>query len=82
MSDNTEETVRIYTGSDIMAEALVGRLEEVNITPILRDDQQSGVMFGSGNKFDDQVRVFIRKDELAIAQPVVDAFLKETEEEE
>tara|TARA_R110002020_G_scaffold49796_3_gene141427 strand:+ start:5380 stop:5622 length:243 start_codon:yes stop_codon:yes gene_type:complete len=80
MSDNTEETVRIYTGSDIMAEALVGRLEEVNITPILRDDEQSGVMFGSGSKFDDQVRVFVRKDELAIAKPIVDAFLKEIEE--
>ncbi|OAD92785.1 hypothetical protein A7A78_02430 [Aequorivita soesokkakensis] len=80
MSDNTEETVRIYTGSDILAEALVGRLEDVNITPILRDDEQSGVMFGSGSKFDDQVRVFVRKDELALAQPVVDAFLKEIEE--
>ena len=81
MSENTEETVRIYTGSDIMAEALVGRLEEVNITPILRDDEQSGVMFGSGSKFDDQVRVYVRKDELPVAQPIVDAFLKEIEEE-
>lgn len=80
MSENTEETVRIYTGPDIMAEALVGRLEEINISPILRDDQQSGVMFGSGNKFDDQVRIFVRKDELALAQPIVDAFLKEIEE--
>ena len=80
MSDNQEETVRIYTGSDIMAEALVGRLEEANITPILRDDQQSGVMFGAGNKFDDQVRIFVRREELAIAQPIVDAFLEETEE--
>ncbi len=80
MSDNTEETVRIYTGSDILAEALVGRLEDVNITPILRDDEQSGVMFGSGSKFDDQVRVFVRKDELALAQPILDAFLKEIEE--
>lgn len=80
MSENTEETVRIYTGSDIIAEALVGRLEEVNISPILRDDQQSGVMFGSGNKFDDQVRIFVRKDELALAQPIVAAFLKEIEE--
>lgn len=79
MSENTEKTVRIYTGSDIIAEALVGRLKEVNITPILRDDEQSGVMFGSGSKFDDQVRVFVRKDELAIAQPIVDAFLKEIE---
>ena len=77
MSDNTEETVRIYTGSDMIATGLVIRLEEANITPILRDDEQSGVMFGSGSKFDDQVRVFVRKDELAIAQPVVDAYLIE-----
>lgn len=80
MSDNTEETIRIYTGSDIMAEALVGRLKEANITPILRDDQQSGVMFGSGNKFDDQVRIFVRQNELAIAKPIADAYIKETEE--
>ncbi len=79
MSDNTEETVRIYTGSDVMASGLVARLEEANITPILRDDEQSGVMFGSGSKFDDQVRVFVRRDELAIAQPIVDAFIQETE---
>ncbi len=80
MSDNLEETVRIYTGSDIMAEALVGRLEDAGITPILRDDQQSGVMFGAGNKFDDQVRIFVRMDELAIAQPIADAFIEETKE--
>lgn len=80
MSENTEETVRIYTGSDMIATGLVVRLEEVNITPILRDDEQSGVMFGSGNKFDDQVRVFVRQDELALAQPIVDAYLKEIEE--
>lgn len=80
MSDNLEETVRIYTGSDIMAEALVGRLKEADITPILRDDEQSGVMFGSGSKFDDQVRIFVRKNELDIAQPIVDAFKEETQE--
>lgn len=80
MSENKEETVRIYTGSDMIATGLVARLEDANITPILRDDQQSGVMFGSGTKFDDQVRIFVRKDELAIAQPIVDAYLKEIEE--
>ncbi len=80
MSENTEETVRIYTGPVLIAEGLVVRLEEKNITPILRDDQQNAVMFGSGNNFSDQIRVFVRNDELAIAQPIVDAFLKEIEE--
>lgn len=79
MLENQEETVRIYTGSDIMAEALVGRLEDAGIIPILKDDQQSGVMFGAGNKFDDQVRIFVRRDELDVAQPIADAFIKETE---
>lgn len=81
MSNNSEETVRIYTGSDMMATGLVARLAEANITPILRDDEQSGVMFGSGTRFDDQVRIFVRKDELAIAQPIVDEFLKEIGEQ-
>ncbi|WP_271424193.1 putative signal transducing protein [Aequorivita sinensis] len=80
MSDNSEETIRIYTGSDIMAQALVERLENVGITPILRDDEQSGVMFGSGSKFDDQVRIFVRKDELSVAQPIADSFIEETKE--
>ena len=81
MSNKSEETVRIYTGSDMMATGLVARLEEANITPILRDDEQSGVMFASGTRFDDQVRIFVRKDELAIAQPIVDEFLKEIGEQ-
>lgn len=80
MSDNSEETIRIYTGSDIIAQALVERLENVGITPILRDDEQSGVMFGSGSKFDDQVRIFVRKDELSVAQPIADSFIEETKE--
>ncbi len=81
MADHKEETVRIYTGPILMAEALVGRLEEVNIVPIVRDDQQNAVMFGSGTNYSDQIRVFVRQDELAVAQPIAEAFKKETREE-
>lgn len=80
MSENTEETTRIFTGPVLVAEALVGRLKEIDIIPIVRYDQQNAIMFGSGSDFADQVRVFIRKDELAKAQPVINEFLKETEE--
>ena len=80
MSESKEETVRIYTGPDLMAEALVGRLEEIGIVPIVRDDQQNAVMFGSGSNYSDQIRVFVRKDELAQAQPIADAFIAEMEE--
>jgi len=81
MSDNKEKTVRIYTGPNLVAEALVGRLEEQDIIPIVRDDQQNAVMYGSGNNYTGQVRVFVREDELAVAQPILDDFLKDIAEE-
>lgn len=78
---NTEEnTTRIYTGSSILAEALVGRLKAMDIVPIVKDDQQSAIMFGNAPNLTSQVRVFIRKDELIQAQPEIDAFFKETGE--
>lgn len=80
MSENKEETVRVYTGSDIMVEALVGRLEEIGIVPIVRDDQQNAAMFGSGSNYSDQLRIFVRADEFAKAQPIVDAYIAETDE--
>lgn len=79
MSDYKEKTVRIYTGPILMAEALVGRLKEKDIIAIVRDDQQNAVMFGSGSNYSDQIRVFIREDELALAQPIIDAFKKDIE---
>lgn len=80
MSEGKEETVRIYTGPVLMAEALVVRLEEVDIVPIVRDDQKNAVMFGSGSNYSGQIRIFVRADEVAIAKPIADAFIAETEE--
>ncbi len=80
MSESKEETVRIYTGPVLMAEALVVRLEEIGIVPIVRDDQKNAVMFGSGSNYSGQIRVFVRADEVAKAKPIADAFIAETEE--
>lgn len=80
MSESREETVRIYTGPILMAEALVGRLKEVGIVPIVRDDQQNAIMFGSGSNYSDQIRIFVRKDELEKSQSIVDEFIAETED--
>lgn len=76
----SDKTVRIYTGPFLTAEALVGRLGEKGIIAIVRDDQQNAVMFGSGNNYTDQIRVFIREDELTSAQPIIDEFLKDITE--
>jgi len=54
-----------------------GNFRQINNRIKILKNEQSGVMFGTGSKYDDQVRIFVRKDELAIAQPIVDAYLKE-----
>lgn len=59
-------------------EALAARLEEKGIIPIVRDDQQNAVMFGSGSNFTDQLRIFVREDELTDAQEIVRLFEIET----
>ena len=71
-----ERTTRIFTGSAIEAQPLINGLNELNINPIIRDDHQSGIMSGFAIGVPGQIRVYIRNEELTIAQPVIDDFLK------
>jgi len=82
MSENPEETIRIYTGPAMLAQALRSRLNDIGIEPITKDDHQSGIVSGFAIGVPGQVRLFIRKDQLAKAEPVIDLFLKDVEEEE
>ncbi|WP_432411257.1 DUF2007 domain-containing protein [Rasiella sp. SM2506] len=80
MSDNLEETTRIYTGPAMIAQGLRARLNDLGIEPIVKDDHQSGITSGFAVGVPGQVRMFIRKDELATAQETIEEFLREIEE--
>ena len=71
-----ERTTRIFTGSAIEAQPLINALNEIDINPIIRDDHQSGIMSGFATGVPGQIRMYIRNEELAIAQPTIDEFLK------
>lgn len=75
--DNNEETTRIYTGPAMIANALKARLNDMNIEPIIRDDHQSGIVSGFAQGVPGQVRVFIRKEQLEVAQDMINEFLQE-----
>ena len=70
-----EKTTRIYTGSAIEAQPLINGLYELDINPIIRDDHQSGILSGFATGVPGQIRVYIRKEELAIAQPIIDRYV-------
>lgn len=80
MSENLEETTRIYTGPAMIAQGLRARLNDLGIEPIIKDDHQSGITSGFAIGVPGQVRVFIRKDELPLAQDTIAGYLEEIEE--
>ncbi len=71
------ETTRIYTGPTLIAKGLVARLNEVGISPIERNDHDSSLQAGFTMSIANQTMVFIRKDEMQKAQPIIDEFLNE-----
>jgi hypothetical protein len=77
MSENKEETIRIYTGSAMIVNGLVARLNDLGISPILRNDNESSIQAGFTVGVPGQVMLYIRKDELAIAEKTIAEYLEE-----
>jgi len=76
MSDDLT-TTRIFTGAGLIGKGLEARLLEIGIIPIVKDDHASSITGGFSAGIPNQVRIFIRKDQLAEAQEVIDQYLKE-----
>lgn len=74
------EIKRIYTGSSLVAMGLVARLNEIGINPVQRNDHESATMAGFAAGIANQMMIFIRKDQMEKAQPIIDEFLKEVGE--
>ena len=76
MKSSTEKNKWVYTGPTLVAKGLIARLKEIGINPIERNDQESNLMGGFGGIIN-QMMVFIKKDDLLKAQPIIEEFLKE-----
>lgn len=79
MVNDKDKTTRIFTGSPLIVQALASRLEDRNIVPIIRDDQQNAVMFGSGSNYSGQLRIFVSEEELELANAITEEFEREME---
>lgn len=67
---------RIYTGSMIIVQLLTSKLEEIGITPVIKDQNESNLdpkIYG-GHLLQE---IYVHKDELEKAVPIVQATLAE-----
>lgn len=80
MTNNPEQTVRIFTGPAMIANGLKARLLDIGIFPIEKNDHQSGITGGFAIGVPNQVRLFIRQEELDRAKEMIDTYLKGIDE--
>ena len=78
--DKSKQTTRIYTGPAMIANGLKARLLDMGISPIEKDDHQSGITGGFAMGVPNQVQLFIRQEELDQAKEMIDGFLKDVGE--
>ena len=62
--------MKVFSGSEILAQALQVKLEEANVATNLKNNIQSGRLAGFGTA-DQAVEVFIQETDFAKANPVI-----------
>jgi len=66
------EYTKIYTGSFVIAKLIISRLEEIGISPVIKDEAESGRLAGFGPSIPGIQELYVRKEELGQAVPIVE----------
>ena len=65
---------RIFTGPSLVAGAITAELNDIGISPVVRNDTQSGAIAGFGGGVLDQVQLLVREDQYEQAFKVAQKF--------
>lgn len=74
--------VKVYTGSFVVVQLLNSRLQQVGITPIIKDESESGRLAGFPVGMTGYQEVFVHEDELDKAVETIESTLAEMEVKE
>ena len=70
---------KIYSGSMMMVTNIATKLEDIGITPVIKDESESGRLAGFGSAIQYFQEVYVHNDELDKAIPVVQGAIAEME---
>ena len=70
---------KIYTGSFVVVQLITTRLKEIGISPVIKDETESGRLAGFGSGVPGQQEIFVHEDEMDEAVKVVESTLAEME---
>lgn len=64
--------VKVYGGSEIMAQSVQAKLEEAGIETIIKDNIESATLAGFGS-FGQTVQIFVNEEDVAKATSIIGA---------
>lgn len=69
--------IKIYTGNFIVTQLMVDKLEAIGIRAIIKDESESGRLGGFGTFNQGTQELYVNKDELDTALPIVESITAE-----
>jgi hypothetical protein len=72
--------IKVFTGNFIEVQRIFKALEEVDICAVIKDESESGRLAGFGSSIQGLQEIYVHKDELKKAQPIVEALSSELDE--
>ena len=77
---NGNDLIRVFTGTEVLVYLLKERLEEVEISALIKNDFQSGLTVGFISGVPSAVDLYIQESDLKVAEPIVNEFIQDNEE--
>ncbi len=74
-----QNIIKIFTGNEVSVYLLKGLLEEIEVSSMIKNDFQAGVTAGFFGGTPDVVDLFISKEDLKKATPIIEDFLNNAE---
>lgn len=71
--------IKVFSGSFIIVQLVVDRLESAGINGIVKDETESGRLAGFGASIQGFQELYVNKDELDYAIPIIEAVKEELE---
>jgi len=77
---NGNDLIRVFTGTEVLVYLLKERLEEVDISALIKDDFQSGLTVGFVSGVPSAIDLYIQESDLKEAEPIINEFIQDNEE--
>jgi len=69
--------IKIFTGNFIIAQLIIDKLKTVGINAVINDESESGRLGGFGTYNQGTQEIYVNKDELDVAVPIVETVTAE-----